>query len=119
MSNYVKILTNQSLNGSFTSAPQPLLQASLYSIQCAATGTAVSGTISLESSTNLINLPDPINQAASANWDTISGASAILAASGSVTFNLNNQSYPYFRVRWANTNSSSNALVNITSYLKG
>jgi hypothetical protein len=117
MSKYTPITSSQPATGSFTSDPQDIQLAESFAVQYRFTGATIAGTATVECSTDLVTLPGPpATSASSATWNTVTSVSA----TGDFTLNISKQQYPYFRVKWADSGTtSSNATVDIVSFVKG
>lgn len=111
------VLANQPVSANFNTVPVNVAQLQHFSVQLVTTG-APSGNAFLECSTNIST-----SIAATGNWDAVSGG-ALISASGSYTFPIQNAPYPTFRVRWVNLGTSlvapgSTSLMTITTFGKG
>jgi len=105
------VISARAMDSNFRSSPQNIGGSKGYSVQCVFTGTTVDGTLSLESSTNY-------STGLAETWDPIPGASYSPTEAGSITFNLYNQYYPFFRFKWVDSGSSSDSLISVTSNTK-
>lgn len=100
------IVSLQAINADYTSGAQSLKSLKNYFVDCVFAGDTISGTLSMEYSMD------------GSTFKAISGTSQTKSTTGTAGYNLSDQNYPYFRVKWVNVASSSNATLTITSYVK-
>lgn len=100
----------------FVTAPQQLIQTLTYAIECVYTGTTIAGSVSIEASLTY----DPSSHSAGV-WVTVPASSTALTGSGAGIINAGNgiPGYNYFRVRFADTGSSGDAVMTVTANVKG
>lgn len=107
------LLTGQAMNASFNSSAVNISQVDGFYVQILCTGTSVSGTFAIACNGNISTGTNPN----SANWDTIT--SSVISATGSYSFNVPLQNYPFFRVSWTNASSAAGSAMSVTTYVKG
>lgn len=107
------IVSAQAMSGSFNSSYVNISQCAGFYVQVISSGTSVSGTFAITCNGNISTGTNPN----SALYDTVT--SAVISATGSQSFNVPSQFYPFFRVSWTNANSSSDSAMTVTTFVKG
>jgi len=90
-------ITNQATNTNFTSAPTPLMNMVLYSIQAVFSGGTVNGTAILQVSDDQVNPYNPLSFPPT-NWTNYPDSQFTITTTGSTTWNVEGAGYNWVRV---------------------